>query len=327
MPVRWDELKSWRIINITGIRNEDLRAYMKKIQVIHEMLKERRALENEMRKHWTFEQLMADPSTFEREISINELWIGNFYANFLGSFKQEMRGLGTHPTIFVYHSPHAEGPISEEAEKQAGGRLRKPPLFLRARPAFKINKESSVAAVFTPEDRVCYTESRHVSLCPWYCGPVKDMYLNRKTDTATRTHYYQGQSWERYNEFLDFVEPHLPETPIVYAKRARRGSRHTADLKEIQKVLLLLCEAFRKLEDTELQVKILERGIEGHSSDERPRSLFGRFLGGTRESLTSANLNADVREAKSKLMRILCVQVKEFADSMPAEFVSEPEEG
>lgn len=327
MSVRWDELKSWRIINITGIRNEDLRAYMKKIQVINEMIKERRASENERRKHWTFEQLMAGSSTFATEISINELWIGNFYRNFLGTFKQQMTNLGTHPTMFVYHASDAEGPISEAAVRHAGGDRRRPPLFLRARPAFKINKESPVSAVLTPEDRVCYTESRHVSLCPWYCGPVKDRYLNRKTHMDTRTDYYRRQSWEKYNEFLDFVEPHLPETPTVYAKRARRGSRHTADLKEIQKALLRFCDVFRKLEDTELHVKILERHVGEDSSGARPVSLSGRFLVGTGKSLTSDNLNADVRETKSKLIRILCEQVKEFADSMPAEFVSEPEEG
>lgn len=327
MSVQFDELKHWRIINITGIRNEDLREYMKKIQVIQEMMESRLRAERERRKLWTVEQLRASSNTFEMDISINNLWSGWWYSRFLERFKGEMRNLGTPPTMFVYHSPHAEGPISEEAEKQISGDLRKPPLFLRARPGFKIDKESPVAAAFTPEDRTCFTQTKHVSLCPWYQGSVKNVYLARQTDRATLKAAYQGQSWERYNEFLDFVEPHLPETPTVYAKRARRGSRHTADLKGIQRVLLRFCDTFKDFERSALAVNVLEKNISDKRHDEGSGRLIESFLVGAEKGLTAADLNADVRAMQSKLLSVLCVQIKGFADNMPEEFISEPEEG
>lgn len=312
MGIKTEDLKRWKIVNLTGIDNGDVLRYLDGVATVRKWIElERRRTEPKPR----------EPASWVAGFGIENVWQGRDCNRFLSEWQEHLKESGRQATAILYHKSNFPGVIGQGLRYTKYESRSTSPLFLYARRPESLRGASAIKKIFSPEDRPVHTSSPYAVLDTWLRGYGCSASLNVQ-EWPEDSRY---EALRRRNRILEFVKGVMPSVPLVNEKRQMRASRYTFDAETLKMATKNTVNAYVSNCSAGYVVKgVLNRQRDRNKREQELRARKGSTASETfcigMERAVAAN-----KDVENTMFKSLSDMFEDFVSRVPEEFIIQPE--
>lgn len=319
MVIQTEDLKRWKIINLTGIDNRDVLRYFDAVATVRKWIElERLRTESKLRGS----AIWASSSSLVAGFRIGNVWQGHDCNRFLFRWQEHLKESGRQAMAILYHTSNFHGVIGQGLRHTKYESRSTSPLFLYARRPESLRGASVMKKIFSPEDRPIHTISPYAVLDTWLQGSGCRASLNVQ-DWPEDSRY---ETLRRRDRVLEFVKDVMPSVPLVNEKRQMRASRYTFEAETLKMATKNTVNAYLSNRRAGYVVNgVLNRQRRRNKREEELRARKGStasesFCIGMERAVAS---NKDV---ENTMLKSLSDMFEDFVSRVPEEFIIQPEQ-